>query len=379
MKSEIITSDFILHNLDFRGRVSTFDFELHLEKIKLRWCVVMELDVRNRGTIPVYNYLNFSTQGYEVVRELGRNQEGGRITYLARVIKTQKLVVIKEFSFDSTATDWSDTKVYEREIEILQQLDHPCIPRYIDSFATSASFCLVQEYKNATSLRTRNFSPTEVKQIALSILEILVYLQQQVDPIIHRDIKPENILVDEQLNAYLVDFGLASKQSAEVAFSTLSTGTPGFVSPEEQFGYPLTQASDLYSLGATLICLLTNTLAADIGKVIENGDRWQFPKLSNRLNPRFRSWLLTMVQPNPKDRYPNAAVALAALEPISVMGKATVIETLLAAIQLKKRTAMLILAGLGMVAVAATTLILSQQGGAAQQLKDSKSLTINFQ
>jgi len=333
----------------------------------------MELDVRNKGTIPVSNYPDFSAQGYQVVRELGHNQEAGRITYLARVRNSQTLVVIKEFCLDSTVTDWSDATAYEQEIAILQQLNHPRIPRYINSFATSASFCLVQEYKNALSLGTkRNFSPTEVKQIAVSILEILVDLQQQVDPIIHRDIKPENILVDEQLNAYLVDFGLAGRQNAEVVFSTLSTGTPGFVPPEEQFGHALTQASDLYSLGATLICLLTNTHTGDIGKLIENGDRWQFPKLSHRLNPRFRSWLLTMVQPNWKDRYPNAAVALAALKPIPVTGDANLIETLLAAIQLKKRPAMLALAVLGMVAVAATTLVFSQQGGAAQQLREGR-------
>jgi serine/threonine protein kinase len=338
----------------------------------------MELDVRNKGTIPVSHYPDFSAQGYQVVRELGRNQEGGRITYLAKVCNLEKLVVIKEFS-DSTATDWSDLKAYEREVEILQQLDHPRIPCYIDTFFTSASFCLVQEYKNASSLGIKRcFSPIEVKQIAISILEILVYLQQQIDPIIHRDIKPENILIDEQLNAYLVDFGLACRQSSEVAFSTLSTGTPGFIPPEEHFGYVLTQASDLYSLGATLICLLTNTRLGDISKLIENGDHWQFPKLSNRLNPLFRSWLLRMAQPNWKDRYPNAAIALKALEVIPVTGNATVIENLLATIQLKKRAAMIGLAVLGMVAVAATTLVFSQQGGAAQQLKENKSL-IDFQ
>ncbi|MBD2437285.1 serine/threonine-protein kinase [Nostoc sp. FACHB-110] len=339
----------------------------------------MELDVRNKGTIPVSQHPDFSTQGYQVVRELGQNQEGGRITYLASVCHSQKLVVIKEFSFDNAATDWSDFKAYEQEIAILQQLNHPRIPRYVDCFVTAASFCLVQEYKNASSLGTkRDFSPAEVKQIAISILEILVYLQSQIDPIIHRDIKPENILVDEQFNAYLVDFGLASRQSTEVAFSTLSTGTPGFLPPEEQFGYVLTQAADLYSLGATLICLLTNTRASDISKLMANGDRWQFPKLSQQLNPRFRSWLLTMVQPNPKDRYPNAAVALAALEPIPVIGNATLFEILLATIQLKKRAAMLGLAVFGMLAVAGATLVFSQQGGAAQQFKESKAL-IDFQ
>lgn len=59
----------------------------------------------------------------------------------------------------------------------------------------------------------------------MSILEILVYLQKQVSPIIHRDIKPENILVDEELNAYLVDFGLARIQGAKVALSSFIAGT----------------------------------------------------------------------------------------------------------------------------------------------------------
>lgn len=69
---------------------------------------------------------------------------------------------------------------------------------------------MVQEYKHALSLSVpRSFSPDEIKQIALSVLEILVYLQNRIPPIIHRDIKPENILVNDQINVTLVDFGFA--------------------------------------------------------------------------------------------------------------------------------------------------------------------------
>ena len=68
----------------------------------------------------------------------------------------------------------------------------------------------MQEYKNAPSLAERHsFIPEQVKQIAESVLEILVYLQNRVPSVIHRNIKPENILVDEQFNAYLIDFGFA--------------------------------------------------------------------------------------------------------------------------------------------------------------------------
>ena len=69
---------------------------------------------------------------------------------------------------------------------------------------------MVQEYKNAQSLAvSRSFDPNQIKQIAVSALQILVYLQNRIPPIIHRDVKPENILLDKQQNVYLVDFGFA--------------------------------------------------------------------------------------------------------------------------------------------------------------------------
>ena len=98
----------------------------------------------------------------------------------------------------------------EQEIQILRELDHPSIPRYLDSFPTASGFCMVQEYKNAPSLATSNrWKPEQIKQIAISVLEILKYLQNRVPPVIHRDLKPENILVNDRMNVSLVDFGFA--------------------------------------------------------------------------------------------------------------------------------------------------------------------------
>jgi putative transposase len=94
----------------------------------------------------------------------------------------------------------------------------------------------------------RSFAPDEIKQIATSVLEILVYLQNRIPPIIHRDIKPENILVDEQINVYLVDFGFARIGEGEVAMSSMVKGTLGFMAPEQLFNRQLTEASDLYGL-----------------------------------------------------------------------------------------------------------------------------------
>lgn len=334
---------------------------------------VMELDVHIREAIPLNDYPDFSELGYQVIKELGRNPQEGRITYLANVCNSHQQVVIKEFNIASISADWSGWKTYEREIQILQKIDHPRIPRYIDSFEIPGYFYLVQEYKNAPSLGLqRNYQPEEIKQIAISILEILIYLQQQVNPIIHHDIKPENILVDEQLNAYLVDFGSAQIQGVKQAFTSFTCGTPGFMPPEEQLGYNPNQASDLYSLGATLICLLTHTRSINIDKLIDHKYRFHIQKLMPQLNPRFKSWLTKMVQRKCEYRYANAAIALKALKPLQVTGKASFIDTLVTVIKSRQRSIVMGLAIIAMLVIATTTLILSEEGGVAQQLQEMR-------
>jgi len=276
---------------------------------------------------------DFSKYGYQIKRELGRNVAGGRITYLANQILTQNLstiqdnsenwVVIKQFQFATTSANWSDFKAHEREIKVLQSLDHPGIPKYLDSFETPTGFCMVQEYKEANSLGIlRSFEPEQIKQIALDLLEILVYLQSLNPLVIHRDIKPENILVAEDaagsLKVYLVDFGFAQMGGGEVAMSSMVKGTLGFMAPEQLFNRILTPASDLYGLGASLICLLTATKSMEVGKLLDENYHFEFRELLPKLSRRWISWLEKMVEPDPKNRYGNAAEALAALQPIYV-------------------------------------------------------------
>lgn len=266
------------------------------------------------------NQQNHSHSRYQVIRELSRNREGGRITYLATDTKTQRPVVVKRFLFAQSGSTWSGLKAYEREIQVLQGLNHPSIPQYLDSFESPAGFCMVQEYKDAHPLSVpRSFAPDEIKRIAVSILEILVYLQSRIPSVIHRDIKPENILVDNQMNVYLVDFGFARIGSGEVAMSSVAAGTFGFMPPEQMFNRQMSEATDLYGLGATLICLLTGTKSTAMDTLIDEDGRIAFKPLVPKLNLRFISWLEKMVQPKQKDRYPNASAALEALKPIYVI------------------------------------------------------------
>lgn len=259
-------------------------------------------------------YSDLTSYGYKIEAELGRNREGGRITWKGIELARQKPVVIKQFCFAIAGSSWSGYKAYEQEIQVLQKLEHPNIPNFLDSIETEDGFCLIQEYIPASNLNNfPHFTLLEVKQIALKILEILIYLQQHHPPILHRDIKPENILLDESLNVYLIDFGFASLGSKEVSGSSVFKGTPGFVAPE-QIIKP-TMASDIYSLGVTIVCLLTHKDIAEIRTLASEDDPYQLtlkPLLPN-LNRQFIDWLKKMTNPKASKRFPDALAAKNAL------------------------------------------------------------------
>lgn len=274
---------------------------------------------------------DFSAYGYQVTEQLNQNLQGGIITYKALEIANEKPVVIKQFRF-ATRSDWDSYKAIEREIEVLQGLNHPGIPRYLAQFDPSNGLCLVQEYKEAQPLsKLRGFSPEEIKSIATQVLEILIYLQKRKPSIFHRDIKPENVLVDEissvssladggEIKAYLIDFGLARIGNSTMALSSLIGGTLGFMPPEQVHNQKLTKASDLYGLGATLICLITQTKSADIGTLVDfSTNKITFKDQVSKFSLGFIQWLEKMVEPNPANRYQNARLALEALKSLDLI------------------------------------------------------------
>ncbi|MDJ0705223.1 MAG: serine/threonine-protein kinase [Leptolyngbyaceae cyanobacterium MO_188.B28] len=302
---------------------------------------IVNRNVRDRLHSTVgQNFPDFAQYGYQVERSLGYNRQGGRVTYLATQTENRLPVVIKQFQFAQIGSSWSDYQAHEREIALLQHLKSPNIPRYLDSFETANGFCLVQEYKNAPSLaQYQLLTPQDVWRIAAAVLDILVCLQEQAPPVIHRDIKPENLLIERRelfplvlgqpykrrrkslLKIYLVDFGLAHIDSGDVAASSVVKGTLGFMPPEQLLNRKLTPASDLYSLGITLICLLTQTKSTDIGNLIDENFRIHFKPRLPHLHPSFLSWLEKMTAPSLKNRYPNAAAALKALRSVKAVEK----------------------------------------------------------
>ncbi|MEY2978386.1 MAG: hypothetical protein RLZZ435_2525, partial [Cyanobacteriota bacterium] len=263
---------------------------------------------------------DFSAQGLQIIRELGRNPGGGRVTYLARTAKGNP-IVLKQFQF-AKGGDWAGFKAIDRETQTLKDLKHPGIPRYLTSFETDDGFCLVQEYKDARPLsEPRSFNPDEIKQIATALLNILVYLQERIPPVFHRDIKPENVLVSDDLQVYLIDFGFARIGGENLAMSSVAMGTFGFMAPEQTRNLQLTPASDLYGLGLTLVCVIAQLKSHEIGEYVDWSNQLDQKAIEAKIKGcsfRFIDWLNQMVAPDPKKRFPDAAAALEALKPLYV-------------------------------------------------------------
>ncbi len=248
---------------------------------------------------------------------------GGRLsrcTFLATDLQTEQLVVIKLLCFDRDF-QWDDLKLFEREAQTLQSLDLLAIPKYRDYFEFTLldvrGFALVQDYIEASSLVNtiesgRHFTQQELEEIAVVMLRILIYLHGQSPPIIHRDLKPSNILLADRSgnsvgNLYLVDFGSVQTAARGETDTITVVGTYGYM-PIEQFGGRTVPASDLYSLGATIIYLITGIHPANLP---QSEGRIQFD--CTQLSKHFRRWLDRLVEPSLARRFASAEAALSAL------------------------------------------------------------------
>ncbi len=253
---------------------------------------------------------------YQLKQKLGQN--AGRQTWLAEDVGVSptELVVVKLLAFGGEV-QWDDLKLFEREAQVLKQLNHPRIPKYRDYFhidERSLWFGLVQEYIPGSSLREqlhqgKRFTTKQVRQIAVEVLKILEFLHQLNPAVLHRDIKPSNLIWGEDEQIYLVDFGAVQDRAAKEGATFTVVGTYGYA-PMEQFGGRAVPASDLYALGATLIHLLTGTAPADLP---QRNLRICFEDQVS-LSPGVVSWIQKLTEPAPEQRFNSASVARKALE-----------------------------------------------------------------
>ena len=253
---------------------------------------------------------------YRIVAPLG--QGGMGTTYEAEDLTNYQRVAIKALSLRQIR-EWKVLELFEREARVLANLEHPAIPKYLDYFPIETPdnrrFYLVRELVSGESLadlveKGWHANESEVKRIAVQVLNILNYLHQLTPPVIHRDIKPQNIIRCLDGRVFLVDFGAVQ----EVYRNTLTrggtfVGTLGYV-PQEQFGGNVQPASDLYSLGATLLFLLTKRSPDELPLRRMKIDFRRYVKVSSE----FADWLEKILEPAIEDRFESAKVALEALQ-----------------------------------------------------------------
>jgi serine/threonine protein kinase len=273
---------------------------------------------------------------YEVQQQLGKKQ--GRWTLLARDLRTEILVILKLLFIDEDTT-LDELRLFQREIEALQTLAHPATPKYLEYFEIDLpkdgkALTLVQSYIEGLSLQqmlqqSQQLTPAQALWVAKSILELLCYLHDRQPPIIHRDIQPSNILLATSpkanrrnarnvCNVYLVDFGSIKTLNPHSDYTSFTiVGMAGYA-PPEQMGRRAVKASDLYSLGASLVTGMTGIeperlprqgLQIEVDKVIDT-------------NSAFVQWLQKMVEPNLDRRFQTADEALAELAPIMKLAPA---------------------------------------------------------
>lgn len=160
--------------------------------------------------------------------------------------------------------------IHRQEVEQLNRLKHPQIPKLITNFEQDGYSYLVQEFIEGTNLKTElerqgAFKEEQIWQLLHELLPVIKYIH--TNKIIHRDIKPENIIRPKgNKKLVLVDFGAAklvapnySKEQTDIQGITAITviGTLNYIAPEQNNGR-VVFASDLYSLGVTCIVLITN-------------------------------------------------------------------------------------------------------------------------
>jgi len=269
---------------------------------------------------------NTTLQGgkYKIEKLLGQGGFGN--TYVGYNTAFDERIAIKEF-FMRGVTERDDTtcavsvsneenvsqfeeqrEKFKKEARRLRKLKNEHIVKVHDLFEENGTAYYVMDYIDGENLAERMrrtgkpFSETEVRKMIPQLLDALKEVHQ--NEIWHLDIKPGNIMLDKNGNAYLIDFG-ASKQiraNGSITTSTALCYTPGYA-PNEQIGqmYDLFGPwTDIYALGATIYCLLTNK-KPPMPINIEEGESNTFI-FPDSVSSQMRELVIWMMKPQRKKR-----------------------------------------------------------------------------
>ncbi|XP_020583817.1 serine/threonine-protein kinase dst1 [Phalaenopsis equestris] len=192
------------------------------------------------------------TTKYELLHELGKGSYGA--VYKARDLKTSELVAIKVISLTEGEEGYDEIR---GEIEMLQQCSHPNVVRYFGSYQGEEYLWIVMEYcgggsvADLMSVTEEPLNETQIAYICREALKGLAYLHSIFK--VHRDIKGGNILLTEQGEVKLGDFGVAAQLTRTMSKRNTFIGTPHWMAPEVIQESRYDGKVDVWALGVSAI------------------------------------------------------------------------------------------------------------------------------
>lgn len=198
---------------------------------------------------------------YQVVEELGKGGMGRVYRVLDKKLNEEvALKLIKP----EIGLDRKTVERFSNELKLARKIVHKNVARMFDLNQEKGSHYITMEYIRGEDLRRLvrkmgTLSPGQAIHIAKQVCEGLGEAHRL--GVVHRDLKPQNIMVDEDGNARIMDFGIARSLAAKgITGAGVMIGTPEYMSPEQVEGNEVDQRSDLYSLGIILYEMVTGTV-----------------------------------------------------------------------------------------------------------------------
>lgn len=207
-------------------------------------------------------------QKYRIIKRLGKG--GSAEVFLAEHISLSAQRAVKRIPRAGNLHD-----MCIREANILKNLSHPHIPVIYDLEQDDSYSYIIMEYLTGVSLaayrKEHDMTQQQIQERALQLVGILRYLHGLNPPLLYLDLKPENLMVCEDGELKLVDFG-ASFQKEQGKKLKYMMGTKGYAAPELLYGQYPDERSDIYSFGMLLFFLFTGEAPRRQKKRIENID-----------------------------------------------------------------------------------------------------------
>ena len=252
---------------------------------------------------------------YEIIQEIARGGMG--VVYRARQISLNRTVALKKILSGQFAGQ-EDLKRFQIEAEASAQLDHPGIVPVYDFGQVDGQYYFSMAYVEgddlAKRIRERPVEPETAAAMMVKIAQAVGYANAQ--GVIHRDLKPNNVLLDQQGEPKVTDFGVAKQQGtdSELTAQGQILGTPSYMPPEQAAGQgdQVDQRSDVYALGAILYALLTGRPPFQSGTAIEtmnqvlNQEPVPISKLNASIARDLETICLKCLQKDPSRRYVSA-------------------------------------------------------------------------